>query len=390
MDLRTGRRWIVAFVSTLTVLMAPAIVHGVAVIDERDTSAPEAFDTRPAVAANSALRGGADSLSDAEVTYDRFGSPRMLVDYDGWLADGYSGDAVAVARAFLRDNATAFGLSASDVAGLELVNDSQLTGSDAHAVLLRQRFGDLPVVGSGMVVVGVSGSNVASAASTLTQSPGLSGEPALSSAEAWQAAAGGAGIDLATGKLDAAGRSNGFDRFEAQPLDAEQQVRLAALPMPGAAARRVYEVNVVDNGAEPVAFTAYVDSETGEVIRRVSRLDQLADEPRWKYFDNSPQLDGSDTDTRVIGCFPEGDMAAISSGCDVDERSTADRGSGALGPARGRGGADLHYERQQRRHRPVAVQPADAQRSGDPADEPDARIHRAVHQMLGETRAVTR
>ncbi len=235
-----------------------------------------------------------------------------------------------------------------------------------------------------MVVVGVSGSNVASAASTLTQSPGVAGEPQLRAEEAWQVAAEGGGIELATDKLDAAGRSDGFDRFDAEPLNAEQQVRLAALPMPGAAARRVYEVNVVDNGAAPVAFTAYVDLQTGEVIRRVNRLDQLADEPRWKYFESIPPLDGSDSDTRVLGCFPEVDTADISSGCDVDERSTEAGRAGAVGSARGRDAADLHDERQQRRHGPVAVQPADTQRSDRAANEPDARIHLAVHGRLAE------
>ncbi len=327
MGITLRRAWTMTSASVGALLAAavlvPAAAQAVAVIGESDT-APEAFDTRPAVAPGSALRGAANSLSGAEVTYDRFGSPRMLIAYDGWLASGYSGDAVEVARQFLTENAAAFGLSAGEVDGLELVNDSQLTGSDAHAVLLRQRFGNLPVVGGGMVVVGVSGANVASAASTLTQSPGLSGTPALSPREAWQTAASGGEVELAPAELDSAGRSKGFDRFDAKPLNAEQQVRLAALPMPGATARRVYEVNVVDNGAVPVAFTAYVDSETGEVIRRVNRLDQLADEPRWKYFDNIPPLDPSDPpDSRVIGCFPQVFTGTVQAGCEVDERSTA-------------------------------------------------------------------
>jgi extracellular elastinolytic metalloproteinase len=43
-----------------------------------------------------------------------------------------------------------------------------------------------------------------------------------------------------------------------------------------------------------------------------------ADEPRWQYFPNVPFLDGSDTDRRVVGCFPAG--ADPAAGCDVDER----------------------------------------------------------------------
>ncbi len=95
--------------AVVAAILVPAAVQAVAVIDERDTDAPEAFDSRPVAAASTAVRGAASSLSGAEVSYDRFGSPRMLVDHDGWLASGYGGDAVAVAREFLRDNAAAFG-----------------------------------------------------------------------------------------------------------------------------------------------------------------------------------------------------------------------------------------------------------------------------------------
>ena len=45
-----------------------------------------------------------------------------------------------------------------------------------------------------------------------------------------------------------------------------------------------------------------------------------ADQPNWKYFKNTPLLNGSDTDRRVIGCYPAGLVAA--SPCTVDERNT--------------------------------------------------------------------
>ena len=315
----SSARRLASFVAALALSAAivPAAALGVGDITQPDE--PEAFDVRSAETPGAAVRNAASALAGAGVTYDRFGSPRMLIDHRGWLASGLSGDAVTVAREFLRQNAAAFGVSSSDVAELELVNDSRLAGSDAHAVLLRQQFGDLPVVGGGMIVVGVSGSNVASAASTLTQSPGLAGEPSLAAAEAWQIAARGAGVEVPEAKLDGIGSSGGFKRFDAASLEAEQQVRLAALPMPGAAARRVWEVNVVDNGPVPVAFTAYVDSHTGEVIRRVNRLDEAADQPNWKYFQNIPPLDGSGADRRVVGCFP--DTAPVAP-CTVDERTT--------------------------------------------------------------------
>src|SRR5918999_58691 len=50
-----------------------------------------------------------------------------------------------------------------------------------------------------------------------------------------------------------------------------------------------------------------------------------ADEARWKFFPGSPPLDGSSTDTRVVGCFPEGTNSP-SAGCQLDVRTpTANR-----------------------------------------------------------------
>ena len=43
-----------------------------------------------------------------------------------------------------------------------------------------------------------------------------------------------------------------------------------------------------------------------------------ADQPNWRYFPNVPPLDGSDTDRRVVGCFPAGTSTAVP--CTVDER----------------------------------------------------------------------
>lgn len=45
-----------------------------------------------------------------------------------------------------------------------------------------------------------------------------------------------------------------------------------------------------------------------------------ADQPNWKYFPNIPSLDGSDTDRRVVGCFPA--SASPATPCVVDERAT--------------------------------------------------------------------
>ena len=65
-----------------------------------------------------------------------------VADRQGRLSSGASaGSAADVARGFIRAHRDLFRLSAADVDGLDLVNDSKLVRSDGHAVLFRQRFG---------------------------------------------------------------------------------------------------------------------------------------------------------------------------------------------------------------------------------------------------------
>jgi extracellular elastinolytic metalloproteinase len=56
----------------------------------------------------------------------------------------------------------------------------------------------------------------------------------------------------------------------------------------------------------------------GVVAAAPSGAFAAADEPRWKYFRNVPFLDGSDTDRRVVGCFPAGPEPQA--GCELDLR----------------------------------------------------------------------
>ncbi len=74
------------------------------------------------------------------------------------------------ARAWLRDHAAAFGLSAAQVDGLELVNDQRLAGSEARAVLLRQQYDGLPAAAGGLVTVGVADGQVRYVSSSLARS----------------------------------------------------------------------------------------------------------------------------------------------------------------------------------------------------------------------------
>ena len=66
--------------------------------------------------------------------------------------------------------------------------------------------------------------------------------------------------------------------------------------------RTAWEVVLADNGAEPVAFTTYVDAQTNTVLLREDLVDYQQEDPDpfWAVFPNSPPLDYSSVDTRVI------------------------------------------------------------------------------------------
>ena len=301
-------------------LLAPASAFGVATVHEHD-AADLSSDARSGSIAPSAPQRDAVRAMGARAQWNRFGTPSSLIREGGWLAQGLGGTPRDAAREFLRRNASLFRLSEADVAALDVVNDATLTGSDAHAVLFRQRFGGLPATGAGSVVVGVRGGDVAYAAASLGAPSALRGEARLTPQEAWAKAAHSVGERAAAADVSVRGVRGGFGRLEVRGLRAEQQVRQVAVPTPRDGVRRAFEANVVDNGSEPSAYTVLVDAESGAVLRRVNRLDNLADEPRWKYFTNNPPVDGSGTDRRVLACLPLDD-AAPQAGCEFDERAT--------------------------------------------------------------------
>ena len=51
------------------------------------------------------------------------------------------------------------------------------------------------------------------------------------------------------------------------------RVRLVAVPTPLNGVRTAWEVVLADNGAEPVAFTTYVDAQTNTVLLREDLVD---------------------------------------------------------------------------------------------------------------------
>jgi len=230
---------------------------------------------RGSVGATQAQRDAADALG-AEVRWNRYGTPTSLVKHGDYLATGVSGsDAVAVARTFLDAHAGLFKLGAGGAAALQLHRDAVLSGSDAHAVVLRQSFGGLPAAEDGLVVVGVVGDKVAYASSSLTGDTALAAQPSLGAAQAWTKAAAAAGQAVSVVALGASAQLGGWTTFAVPGLAQPQRARLVALPTPSNGVRPAWETLVVDvSGGSAEAVQSYVDAATGAVLVRKDLVHQ--------------------------------------------------------------------------------------------------------------------
>jgi extracellular elastinolytic metalloproteinase len=238
----------------------------------------------------------------ANARWNRFGTPRSLSRADGYLARGLPDNPVTAARRWITQNRGLLGLSEAETGDLELVSAAPIGAG--RAVLLRQRFDGLAAGHDGMIVLGVVEGRVAYVSSSLARETALTGERRLSAAEAVQAAAGEAGMELGTLSQERA--VDDWTVFDASSLTHPARARLVAVPTPTNGVRPAWETSLIDNDASPAAFASFVDAETGSVLIRESTLDHLADNPTWKVFPNTPPMDYSTNDTRDVWCWLSG------------------------------------------------------------------------------------
>ncbi len=243
-------------------------VPGLTDLDARGTALPTATQ-----------RSAAARLGAVDVRWNRFGTPSSILPADGVLARARP-PIPWRRRAWLADHAAVFGLTRADVAGLELVNDQRLARSDAHAVLFRQRFGDLtPALGS-MVTVGVARGEISYVSSSLARTDGSAPAATLSPLQAWTKAAANVGRTVDGAVLDRVTShvADGWTRLSVPGFAQEQQVRPRALALADGTVRPVFETNVVDvQKGSAFAYTLMVDGVTGEVLHRQNQVENSSD-----------------------------------------------------------------------------------------------------------------
>ncbi|MGH3458145.1 M36 family metallopeptidase [Aeromicrobium sp.] len=261
---------------------------------------PTIVDARQgSLAPTAAQKAAAEALGATATRWNQFGTPHVLMNQDGYLSAPRAGDAADVARGFVLDHRELFRMSGDSVAALEVVTDSPLLDSPdlarsrdgkpdrnadvAHVVTFRQTFGDLDAAHDGLLTVGVQrNGRVAWVSSSVTGDEKVSGTRSLDAAEAIDAAAANAKLDLGTlSSVDAAGP---WTTFTSSVSRDPQRARLMAMPTPTDGVRLVWESTLLKGDhtdkkgqAEPAAFISFVDAETGKVLLRDKRVDHAVD-----------------------------------------------------------------------------------------------------------------
>ncbi|MGP3956756.1 M36 family metallopeptidase [Nonomuraea sp. 3N208] len=225
----------------------------------------------------------------AEIRWNALGTPAAVVSSEP-LAEGLGSDPEQAARGYLKNNQSIFGLPAEAVDALERVAVNPIGAG--HAVLLRQRFGDLPAGVDGLVAIGVVDGTVRHVTSTLSRATQAPPAAAISAQQAMEIAARDGGIDLATA--------------------ATKQATPVAVPAPDGV-HNAYQVVLIGGGdGEAAAYTTHVDAVNGAILVRENLVDhhQDPDNPHWEVFPANPRDDYSSTDTRQTWCYQPG------TGCD--------------------------------------------------------------------------
>src|ERR1051325_2356027 len=219
-----------------------------------------------------------DSIG-ARAEWNQFGTVYTMLKDGGFLATGLSGDPVSAAREWIRANRLLFRLSDQSVTDLELVSDGTMPYSAAHAVLFRQRFGNLVPTQDGLINVGIVNGNVYHVWSYSARDQAAPPEGILTPTQAGINAAANVNHLVPVANVLSANvdKQNNWTVLKIAGFQQDQRVRLTALPTPTQGVRAAYEANVVYvSGHIADAYTVFVDARTGEILYRVNRVNWAA------------------------------------------------------------------------------------------------------------------
>ncbi len=300
--------------AALAVLLAPGSARAIGEI--LDSHGIEDLDTRTGSIDPTAAQQRAVDALGATATWTRFGTSASLYSRDGYLSAALTGTPAEMARGWIAAHRDLYRLSAESVAGLQLVNVTQL-GDGGDAVLFRQRFGALASAQDGMIAVGLAGDRVVYASSSAVGDQAAPQPATLGAVEGWARAAASVGRSVSVLDATAVHQEKEWTVFTAPGFSQQQRARLVAFPTLTDGARAAWEANVVDvaRSGAATAFTAFVDARTGDVLFRQNRVDNLAPP--------SAQAFSGTFDADALTCGPYHDFTVAAGTTTIDVTATA-------------------------------------------------------------------
>jgi hypothetical protein len=268
---------LIAIALTVVALLFPIGARGQAQILDVNQGLPD-LDSR----AGTAVSPTSTQLSlvagmGASASWNQFGTPQSLIKYGDFLATGLTGDPVSAALGWIRANKSLFRLSDQGVNNLELLNDSLLAGNAGHAVIFRQHFGNLPSAQDGLITVGIVNGNITYVSSSAAGDGNVPGAATLSGVDAWLKAAADVGRAVGPDSISGLVVKGTWTMFTVAGFSYPQRSRLVAFPTPMEGVRPAYETIVLDvRGGQATAYASFVDAQTGMVLFRQNRVQQLA------------------------------------------------------------------------------------------------------------------
>lgn len=280
-----------------------------------ENAGPQGLDNRHGTIRPSTTQRAA-TPAGVTVRWNRLGTPQVVTRPGGWVAEGLPADPVAATRAWLTANDDLFGLSAQQVAELEVLRVSPL--GQGHVVQMRQRFEGRPAGIDGLVGVAVRDGKVAHAWSSLTRAPQVTGTVELAASEAVLAATDDVDRSVEAGDVEVDEREGPWTVLDVEGFDQPTMARRVAVPTPSDGVRQAWEVLSQDRESSE-GFSHLIDAETGNVLVRTDLVDhhQEEDDPQWGVFPVSPTLDHASDDHRETWCWEPGP------GCDNVVQNTA-------------------------------------------------------------------
>src|SRR5262245_32185698 len=180
----------------------------------------------------------------ARARWNRLGTPSVLASTGAPLASGLGSNPVQAAQAYIAANRDLLGLTARGAAALKVLTVAPL--GNGAAVIFQQRFGNLAAGRDGMLSVGVRDGKAWFVSSSLARDANSPAPATLTAAAAEEIARADAGTADAT----------------------IMGTQLVAVPTADRGARAAYEVVLGGDltGADPVAYSTYVDARDGAVL----------------------------------------------------------------------------------------------------------------------------